>query len=227
MGQLAHIVDSLHLAPARLLKKESEEVIMEETGTCKHGTFPLREGCPQCIAERAAAQKEGVPVENLSEITTKEEAEEVGSKMLEQVAGEEKIEAVQPKTNIVKVQYYSEGKFSSREYTYYSVDRLAVGDRIIVPVRDSTVKAMVSAIDVPESEIASFKDKVKTIPGGIKETAEDAEVNSPENIRKRVEAVQPKEALSLTYICPNDCEFQLVSDDCTGHPFVEGLWYKL
>ncbi len=70
--------------------------------------------------------------------------------------------------NIVKVQYFSGGfqETGGREYTYYSEDSLKVGDMVIVPVRDTTGKAKVSAIDVPEAEIASFKDKVKTIPAG-------------------------------------------------------------
>ena len=69
---------------------------------------------------------------------------------------------------LVKVQYYSmtTGELSSREYTYYSVDRLAVGDIVNVPVRDTITKGKVSAIDVSEEEVASFKDKVKTIPAG-------------------------------------------------------------
>lgn len=69
---------------------------------------------------------------------------------------------------IVKVKYFSEttGELSAREYTYYSADRLSVDDIVIVPVRDSTTKAKISAVDVPEAEIEAFKDKVKTIPSG-------------------------------------------------------------
>ena len=64
-----------------------------------------------------------------------------------------------------------------------------IEDIVWVPVRGTTTKAMVSAVDVPESEIASFKDKVKTIPvgsvvpilpaGGLAEAAKaaGAEVN--------------------------------------------------
>lgn len=72
------------------------------------------------------------------------------------------------KQMLVKVQYGSAttGEFSSREYTYYSMDRLAVGDILSVPVGDRIAHARVSAIDVPESEIEAFKDKVKTIPAG-------------------------------------------------------------
>jgi hypothetical protein len=69
---------------------------------------------------------------------------------------------------IVKVKYYSEskGKYSDREYTYLSEDALQVGDVVMVPVRDTTGKAIVAAVDVPESEIEAFKDKIKTIPSG-------------------------------------------------------------
>ena len=114
------------------------------TGKCKHGEFDLMKGCPQCIEERLAGK-----------LKTKLETED-------------------QKPSIVKVQYYSEttGELSAREYTYYSVDNLQVGDIVIVPVRDTTSKAKVSAVDVPESEIASFKDKVKVIPTGSKELAE-------------------------------------------------------
>ncbi len=70
--------------------------------------------------------------------------------------------------NIVKVRYCLDsdehGELSPREYTYYSVDPLQVGDHITVPVRNTTSKAVVTAVDVPESEIAAFKDKLKTIP---------------------------------------------------------------
>lgn len=73
-----------------------------------------------------------------------------------------------PEPFLVKVQYYSEttNQLSPREYTYYSAERLNVGDVVTVPVRDTTGKAIVSAIDVPEAEIAAFKDRVKTIPAG-------------------------------------------------------------
>ncbi len=117
--------------------------MLEGKGNCEHGEFDLKKGCPMCIAAR------------------KEEAE-VNSP--ENIA--KRIAEVQPKPIIVKVRYYSitSGEVSPREYTYYSEDRLTVGDIVTVQVRDTTTKAEVSAIDVPEEEIAAFKDKVKTIP---------------------------------------------------------------
>lgn len=69
---------------------------------------------------------------------------------------------------IVKVKYIIEGTgtLSSREYSYYSETLLNVGDIVNVPVRDTICEAQVSAVDVPDTEISAFKDKVKTIPAG-------------------------------------------------------------
>lgn len=79
----------------------------------------------------------------------------------------------QPVENhIVKVRYIdgSTGEISNREYTYYSEEPLNVGDLVTVPVKDTVGKAQVTAVDVPESTITSFRDKVKTIPAGSKTT---------------------------------------------------------
>lgn len=107
-------------------------------GHCNHGEFVLTEGCSQCISERLAGQLKA------------------------------KLEAQESKPNIVKVRYFSEttGELSEREYTYYSVDPLNVGDVVIVPVKDTTGKAKVSGISIPETEIQAFKDKLKTILTG-------------------------------------------------------------
>lgn len=68
--------------------------------------------------------------------------------------------------DIVKVKYYSETNksYSEREYSYLSENGLSVGDIVTVPVRDTTAGAMVTAVNVPESEVAAFKDKLKVIP---------------------------------------------------------------
>ena len=105
-------------------------------GHCKHGEFILTEGCPQCIAEAAA----------------------------ELAAETEPV----PVPIIVKVRYLSDSAVpaSEREYSYFSAEVLKVGDVVQVPVRDRVQKAVVTAIDVPESEIADFRFDVKTIPAG-------------------------------------------------------------
>ncbi len=111
---------------------------MAEIGHCKHGEFNLLDGCEKCIAEREVA--------------------DLARKVKEKLAN----------PSIVKVKYYSDttGELSAREYTYYSADPLKVGDIVIVPVRDTTGKAKVSAIDVPKAEIVAFEDKLKIIPAG-------------------------------------------------------------
>ena len=126
---------------------------MTTNGTCIHGAFDLRTGCPSCV-EAARQAKEDADVN--SEASIAERIEEATAN-------------VQPiHLPLVKVKYHSEttGQFSDREYTYYSVSLLSVGDIVMVPVRDTQGKAMVTAIDVPEEEIVAFKDKVKVIPAG-------------------------------------------------------------
>ncbi len=86
-----------------------------------------------------------------------------------------------PKLSIVKVRYFSEttSELSQQEYTYYTEDPLRLGDIVIVPVKDTSGKAKVSAIDVPETEIAAFKDKVKTISSGSVITADRITTDNP------------------------------------------------
>lgn len=115
-----------------------------EVGHCRHGEFFLEQGCSKCIGE-----------ERINKAIRKAEEAKGGT-------------PTPADKHIIKVKYYSDttGELSGREYTYFSVEPLKVGDILIVPVRDTTGKAQVSAIDVPEAEIAPFKDRVKTIPAG-------------------------------------------------------------
>ena len=143
---------------------------MEQKGHCKHGEFELTKGCPQCIAERQAAQeREDAEVNSPDNIGKRIKEAEVAA------VGKEV-----PRI-IVKVRYYSEttGEASGREYSYFSIDPLALGDKVHVPVRDRIQKAIVTGIDVPESEIAAFRDQVKTIPAGSKLTFQTTEVELP------------------------------------------------
>jgi hypothetical protein len=82
----------------------------------------------------------------------------------------EKIEIIDEviERHIVKVRYIDENtsEVNGREYTYFSEEPLNVGDIVAVPIKDTIGKGKVTAIDIPESTIAAFKDKVKTIPAG-------------------------------------------------------------
>jgi len=127
-------------------------------GHCKHGTFDLLEGCPQCIAERKA--------QNGKEMDAIHRRDAAQSNLYD--AEDELENLTAPSLSLVKVRYHSEttGKSSDREYTYYTEDALQVGDIVILPVRGTATKAQVSAVNVDESEIAAFADKVKIIPAG-------------------------------------------------------------
>jgi len=71
------------------------------------------------------------------------------------------------RTYIVKVQFLSSsGEPAGREYAYRTVGTLSVGDKIDAPTQRGSVHAVVTAINVPESEIEAFKDRVTTIPAG-------------------------------------------------------------
>ena len=113
-------------------------------GHCKHGEFDLMKGCPQCVAERKAAEEAAKTIFETDSISIVEEA-----------LGEPEPE---PVPIIVKVRYFSEtsGEPFGREYSYFSAEPLKVGDVVEVPMRDRVQKAVVTEIDIPESEIESL-----------------------------------------------------------------------
>jgi len=95
--------------------------------------------------------------------------------------------------NIVKVRYHFKGsdQLSSQEYTYFAEEPLAVGEEVIVPVRDGTVEAQVTTIGVLEEEIAAFRDKVKIIPAAARLIQQTKEVKPKMHILD-IEQVEKK-----------------------------------
>lgn len=86
---------------------------------------------------------------------------------------------------LVKVRYYdlNSTEASGRQYTYFSEEVLKLNDIVSVPVGDGgSARALVSTIDVPETEIAVFRDKVMTIPAGsvLKEALRKVDLNTGE-----------------------------------------------
>jgi hypothetical protein len=68
--------------------------------------------------------------------------------------------------DIVKVQFqsrYNAKEFYGQEYTYYTEIPLKVGDVVKVPTKFGESTAIVSSINVPESQIANIKEHLKTI----------------------------------------------------------------
>jgi len=70
--------------------------------------------------------------------------------------------------SIVKVRFvnHTTGEPEGREYTYFTAEPLGLGVNVKAPVRAGFTEAKVVAVNVPDTEIAAFRDKVKTIPAG-------------------------------------------------------------
>ena len=65
----------------------------------------------------------------------------------------------------IKVRFLKDVSTAGRAYTYESSDNIRVGDE--VSVRGTT--AIVTEINVPEEEVASYMDKIKEIDGKVEE----------------------------------------------------------
>jgi len=63
---------------------------------------------------------------------------------------------------IIKAKFYKNGVASGMPYTYFADESIQVGDNVQLSEK---AKGLVVEIGVAESEIASFKEKVKTIIG--------------------------------------------------------------
>lgn len=77
---------------------------------------------------------------------------------------------------IVKVKFINNGQPTGRPYAYYSKETVEVDDLVQI---NSQAKGIVTEIDVPEEEIASYKDKVKFIYGKVSEKQDPVPEESP------------------------------------------------
>lgn len=69
-------------------------------------------------------------------------------------------------TNIIKLKFIRNGQPQGREYTYYTPVTVSVGNLVQLQGNDGgLVKGIVTQVNVPETEIAAFRDKMKTIYG--------------------------------------------------------------
>lgn len=71
------------------------------------------------------------------------------------------------KTNVIKLKFVRAGQPSGREYTYFSNTDVAVGDLVEMNGKTGISQGVVTQINVPEEEIAPFKDIAKTIIGKV------------------------------------------------------------
>ena len=65
-------------------------------------------------------------------------------------------------TNIIKLKFLHDGAPQGREYTYFTPIPVTVGDTVAI---DEKKQGIVTAVDVPDEEIAAFRDRAKTILG--------------------------------------------------------------
>jgi hypothetical protein len=65
---------------------------------------------------------------------------------------------------IIKVQFLKGEVPSGKAYTYFSEETVSTGDLVQI---NSSAKGIVTEVDVSESEIEAFRDKVKTIVGKV------------------------------------------------------------
>lgn len=70
-------------------------------------------------------------------------------------------------TNIIKLRFIKNEVPQGKEYTYFTPVEVAVGDTVEFESRNGLAHGVVSQVDVPDSEIAAFRDKAKTIIGKI------------------------------------------------------------
>ncbi|WP_312694080.1 hypothetical protein [Caproiciproducens sp.] len=77
---------------------------------------------------------------------------------------ERAVSAWERMTNIIKLRFLHDGIPQGREYTYFTPVSVAIGDTVNI---DDKKQGIVTQVDIPESEIESFRDKMKTIAGAV------------------------------------------------------------
>lgn len=70
-------------------------------------------------------------------------------------------------TNVIKLRFLKNGQPAGREYSYFTGTPVCVGDYVEAPSTSGTSQAVVTAVNVPEAEIAPFRDRAKTILGKV------------------------------------------------------------
>lgn len=74
--------------------------------------------------------------------------------------------------NLIKARFLKDGEPSGRAYTYISDTPVEVGERVQLNEKG---RGIVTEINVPEEEVESFKDKLKSIIGKVEDTVEIVE----------------------------------------------------
>ena len=67
--------------------------------------------------------------------------------------------------NIIKCRFLRDGEPYGREYSYLTQQPVVVGDVVQAETQRGVADLVVTALNVPEAEVESFKDKLKYIIG--------------------------------------------------------------
>ena len=65
----------------------------------------------------------------------------------------------------IKARYIKDGKPTGREYTFSADIPVGIGDKVSI----GHATAVVTQTDIPEEEVAPFKDRLKKIDGKVDE----------------------------------------------------------
>lgn len=68
-------------------------------------------------------------------------------------------------TNIIKVRFLKDGQPFGRACSYLTPEQMQEGDKVMLETKAGIAIGIVTQVDVPEAEIAAFKDKMKTVVG--------------------------------------------------------------
>lgn len=71
---------------------------------------------------------------------------------------------------IIKARFLKDGEPSGREYSYISDIPVRIGDTVML---NETSKGIITAVDVPEGEVAEYRDRLKKIVGMAEQEKEN------------------------------------------------------
>nr|WP_308743099.1 hypothetical protein [uncultured Anaerocolumna sp.] len=81
--------------------------------------------------------------------------------------------------NLIKAKFLRDGEPQGRAYTYIANENVKVGDLVQLNERG---QGIVIETDVPESEVESFRDRLKTIIGKVEAKDTEAADNESEAV---------------------------------------------
>lgn len=119
-------------------------------------------------------------------------------------------------TNIIKVRFLRDGQPFGREYSYLTPEEVEVDDLVEMETKTGTAKGIVTQTNVPEAEIASFKDKMKTIVGKYEE---------PKNAKSEAEELHEKELLGNPDTCPRCGQAKMLKPEIRNALSRRGEYY--